>query len=65
MSISNRLVTVWDKQHEIRVYQKSSVWLVVGDYMGHPIEVKSGSDSSATAAWREAAMTGCRVLIST
>jgi hypothetical protein len=54
--ITKLVVTVWDKQHEISVYQKSkSVWIAVGEYMGKHIEVKGRSAASAAALWRNAA----------
>jgi hypothetical protein len=49
-------VTVWNRQYEISVYQKSkSVWVAVGDYEGQRIEVKGRSQFRAVASWREAA----------
>jgi hypothetical protein len=49
-------VRVWDKPHEIDVYQKSkSVWIAVGDYMGQRVEIKDRSLSSAAKAWAAAA----------
>jgi hypothetical protein len=49
-------VTVWSRQYEVSVYQKSkSVWVAVGDYEGQRIEVKGRSQSQAVASWREAA----------
>lgn len=49
-------VNVWDKPHEITVYQKSkSVWIAVGEYMGKRVEVKGRTQSQAISAWREAA----------
>jgi hypothetical protein len=49
-------VTVWDRQYEVSVYQKSkSVWVAVGDYEGQRIEVKGRSQSQAISSWREAA----------
>jgi len=49
-------VNVWDKPHEIDVYQKSkSVWIAVGDYMGESIEVKGRTESQAVNNWRRAA----------
>ena len=49
-------VTVWDRQYEISVYQKSkSVWVAVGTYEGQHIEVKGRSQSQAVSSWREAA----------
>jgi hypothetical protein len=50
------LVKVWDKPHEITVYQRSkTVWIAAGDYMGERIESKGSSQSAAAAHWREAA----------
>ena len=49
-------VTVWGKQQEIEVYQKSkSVWIAVGEYMGERLEVKGATESQAANSWREAA----------
>ena len=49
-------VTVWDKQYEITVYQKSkSVWIAVGDYEGKEIRVDGRSQSAAASHWRETA----------
>lgn len=49
-------VKVWDKPHEVSVYQKSkSVWIAVGTYMGQRLEVKGRTQSQALSAWREAA----------
>jgi hypothetical protein len=49
-------VTVWNRQYEVSVYQKSkSVWVAVGDYEGQRIEVKGRSQSQAISSWREAA----------
>jgi len=49
-------VMVWDKPHDITVYQKSkSVWIAVGDYMDQLIEVKGLSPSSAAKSWVAAA----------
>jgi hypothetical protein len=49
-------VTVWNKTHEIEVYQKSkSVWIAVGEYMGERLETKGRTQSQAAGAWREAA----------
>lgn len=50
------IVNVWDKPHEISVYQKSkSVWIAVGEYMGDRLEVKGRTESQAANNWREAA----------
>jgi hypothetical protein len=39
------IVQVWDKPHEISVYQKSkSVWIAVGEYMGERLETKGVSE---------------------
>ncbi len=49
-------VSVWSKTYEISVYQKSkTVWIAVGDYEGHRIEVKGRTQTQAVASWREAA----------
>jgi len=51
-----RMVQVWNEDVEVSVYQKSkSVWVAVGTYLGHHIEVKGRSASSALALWRDAA----------
>jgi len=50
------IVNVWNKPHEIDVYQKSkSVWIAVGEYMGERLEVKGRTESQAANNWREAA----------
>lgn len=52
----SEIVRVWNVDVEVNVYQKSkSVWIAVGTYLGHQIEVKARSDSSALALWRDAA----------
>lgn len=52
----NHKVNVWDKPHEVTVYQKSkSVWIAVGEYMGERLEVKGRNESQALSVWREAA----------
>jgi len=49
-------VKVWDKPHEISVYQKSkTVWIAVGEYMGEDIEAKGRSEAQAIGTWRDAA----------
>lgn len=49
-------VKVWNTSYTITVYEKSrTVWIAVGEYMGERVEVKGRSESSAIAAWREAA----------
>lgn len=54
--IVKQTVNVWDKPHEITVYQKSkSVWIAVGEYMGERLEVKGRTLSQAANDWREAA----------
>jgi len=51
-----RTVRVWNEDVKVNVYQKSkSVWIAVGSYLGHHIEVKSRSANSALALWRDAA----------
>lgn len=50
------MVKVWDKPHEIDVFQKSkSVWIAVGGYMGERLEAKGRTESQAANNWREAA----------
>lgn len=52
----DREVLVWGKRHKISVYQKSkTVWIAVGEYMGHHIEVKSSSANAAANLWIDAA----------
>ena len=54
--IVKQTVNVWDKPHEITVYQKSkSVWIAVGEYMGERLEVKGRTASQAANDWKEAA----------
>ena len=54
--IIKQTVNVWDKPHEITVYQKlKSVWIAVGEYMGERLEVKGRTLSQAANNWREAA----------
>ena len=54
-SLTKHIVKVWDKPHEITVYQKSkSVWIAVGDYMGH-LETKGSSAAAAAKHWQDAA----------
>lgn len=49
-------VSVWNKSYAISVYQKSkTVWIAVGDYEGHRIEVKGRTQTQVVASWREAA----------
>jgi hypothetical protein len=51
-----QVVTVWNKDYEITVVQKSkTVWIAVGEYKDDRLEVKGSSASSAASAWREAA----------
>lgn len=51
-----RTVRVWNEDVEVSVYQTSkSVWVAVGTYLGHHIEVTSRSASSVVALWRDAA----------
>lgn len=52
----SHFVSVWDTKVEVDVYQKSkTVWIAVGTYLGHHIEVKGRSASSALNLWRSAA----------
>jgi hypothetical protein len=54
--VTKMIVRVWDRAHEITVYQKSkSAWMAVGEYMGQPIETKGSSASSAAKHWQDAA----------
>lgn len=49
-------VEVWGKREPVTVYQRSkSVWVAVGQYMGHHIEVTSRSAGSAAKLWADAA----------
>ena len=49
-------VTVWDKPHEVTVYQKSkSVWIATGTYMGESLQTQDASEGTALKRWREAA----------
>ncbi len=51
-----RTAYVWEKPYTITIYQKTkSVWIVVGDYMGKPIQVKGGSEAAAKKLWEDAA----------
>ena len=48
-------VRAWNEDVKVNVYQKSkSVWVAVGTYQGHHIEMKGRSASSALALWRDA-----------
>jgi hypothetical protein len=52
----NRTVRVWNEDVEVSVFQRSkSVWIAVGTYMGHHVEVKGQSANAAVALWRDAA----------
>jgi hypothetical protein len=49
-------VTVWDKQYDVRVEQRSaSVWIAVGECYGETIRVQGRSPRAAASAWRDAA----------
>jgi len=51
-----RTVRVWNVDVKVSIYQSSkSVWVAVGYYLDHHIEVKGRSASSALALWRDAA----------
>lgn len=51
-----RTVKVWDQDVKISVYQKSkTVWMAVGKYLGHRIEVNGRSANSAVVLWVNAA----------
>jgi hypothetical protein len=51
-----RIVRVWSKPYAVDVYQESkTVWIAVGNYMGHLIEAKGSNEASAIALWQEAA----------
>jgi hypothetical protein len=42
--------------HTIHVYQNSkSIWIAAADCLGHRLEVKAPSATSAIALWRQAA----------
>jgi hypothetical protein len=48
---TKRTVNVWDKPHEIAVYQKSkSVWVAVGEYMCERVEVNGRTESQTNEA---------------
>jgi hypothetical protein len=50
------IVTVWDEQYRVKVYQKSkTVWIAVGEYRGQTIEVKGRTDTQAVARWQDSA----------
>lgn len=49
-------VQVWNDTVTIHVYQRSkSVWIAVGTYMEHRIEVKRQTQGAAISGWRDAA----------
>jgi hypothetical protein len=51
-----RTVMVWGHPQKITVHQRSkSVWVAVGEYMGHHIETKGRSAGSAVGFWADAA----------
>lgn len=52
-----RIVLVRDQPVEIHVSRKyKTVWVAVGEHLGHRIEAKGRSESQAVIAWRDAAM---------
>ncbi len=49
-------VKVWDKDYEIRVYQKSkTVWTASVEYMGEHLVVQGRTSRDAIRQWCEAA----------
>ena len=48
-------VAVGDLLLEIAIYQKSSVWVAVGEYMGETIEATGPSASAAVRHWQATA----------
>jgi hypothetical protein len=50
------IVTVWGKDHTLRVYRKSkSVWVAIGDCSGAQFSVKGRTEGSSIKRWIDAA----------